>query len=210
MRLIVDSLSKDEMKFLLELLNSAKSSSELFRGQRLAAFVSVPEAIKLDRQAEKLRRVYEQGRVTKAIRPKDAYFGIRAADRKVRGFHNDLVNQWSFARIQPVNAIVNHRNQERNFVHWPSIIGIPAHRPPVMINDPCDLVGWLVIRGMANRQLKRFVYCQQCQKFGIRKRARGGARFCSERCQVSFNRSDRKRKRTEKFGAELAAHLVSK
>jgi hypothetical protein len=207
MRLIVDSLSKDEMKFLLELLNSAKSSSELFRGQRLAAVVSVNEAIKLDHWAEKLRRVYEQRRVNKVIRPKNAYFATPESDRKTRGLFHDLVNEWSRARIQPINAIVNYRNHERNFVHWPSIIGVPAHRPPVMINDPCDLVGWLVIRGMANRQLKRFVYCQQCRKFGIRKRARGDARFCSERCQVAFNRSDRKRKRTENFGADLATHV---
>jgi hypothetical protein len=62
-------------------------------------------------------------------------------------------------------------------------------KPPVLLNDPADLVNWMVFRAFANRHTARFVACglTGCGKFGLRIRAKKGTRFCSTGCQIAFN-----------------------
>lgn len=199
MLLVLKALSKVEVEFLRDLLNSSNASVDLFSGQRQKALVTADEADRLERRAETLRRSYEQGKVSDAIRPKNAYFAAPPIKRAKQ-------NEWSHARLQAVNVVVFHRHKEKNFVHWPMIVGVPAHHPPVMINEPADLVNWLIVRGMANGQLKRFVKCDrtECQKFGVRERARINAHYCSPECQEIANRQATKERwatrKTEQYG----------
>jgi hypothetical protein len=190
-RIILQKLSKKELAFLLQLLNSAGAATEIehLGNRRIKAVVSVAEASSLDRAADRLRVRYEKNRVPDEIRPKGAYF---ASPARARSEH-DMVNEWSHARIPAVSATVYLRDRPGSFVHV-LIVGVPAHHPPVMVNDPRDLVSWMVARGMANGQLKRLVKCKlpSCGKFGLRDRAKKDARFHSRKCQQEYNLLSRK------------------
>ncbi len=185
MRIILDKLSRQELTFLLELLNSAGAEVDIFKNSRFVRAIVLPdEAARLDKLADRFRRSYEKGKVSETIRPKDKYYALSLKDRRRRA-----ANDWSWARIPIINLVVHFRMKEGNFIHWPMIVGVPAHHPAVMINEPADLVNWLATRGMANGQLKRFVKCvrEDCGKFGIRQRSKKDARFCSVKCQKLEN-----------------------
>jgi hypothetical protein len=185
LRIILDKLSKPELMFLLDLLNSAGSEIDVFGKSRfIRAIVSPEEATQLDKVADRFRLSYEKGKVSETFRSSDKYYSLKMKDRKQRAR-----NDWSWARIPLISLVVHYRHKEGNFVHWPMIIGVPAHHPAVMINDPVDLVNWLLVRGMANGQLKRLVKCsrEDCGKFGIRERSKKDARFCSVKCQKLEN-----------------------
>jgi len=201
----LDKLSRQELSFLLDLLNSAGGEVDVFKNSRfLRAIVSLDEATRLDKFADRFRLSYEKGKVSHTFRSKDKYYALPMRNRKQRA-----QNDWSWARIPIISLVVHYRHKEGNFVHWPMIVGVPAHHPPVMINEPVDLVNWLLVRGMANGQLKRFVKCsrEDCGKFGIRERSKKDARFCSVKCQ-KFENSSKARlvsemKKQEKFGMSL-------
>ena len=201
MQLILDKLSKRELDFLLRLLNAAKSYSfgKNFSGffRRQENLVTGSDATALDREGEVLRRAYERDSVKSWMRPADSLFSKKLTERKI----GSVITNWSHARIPIVNAVTAAHESARSFVHAPSIIGVPAHRPPVLLNEPADLVNWLVLRGFANGQLARFVRCDLCMKFGLRKRAKKQARFCSSRCQIEFNV---KRKKDADFATIVA------
>jgi hypothetical protein len=192
-RIILSPLSHKEMLFCLELLNSAKAETKV-TGRR-PPFVSVSESQSFETVSDRLRRTYERGKVSAALRPRGWYFGKNAKERFP-------INAWSFARLPLVSAVLDFRKQPASFVYLPPI-AVPMHYPPVMINEPLDLVNWLVARGMANRQLKRFVKCarEECEKFGMRRRGKSDARFCSEDCQRIFNAESRKLKSAGVFGS---------
>lgn len=195
MRMIVPALSQKESAFVLALLNSA--GAQVSDGKSVPT-VSDKDGEAFDKIAERLRRQYERGKVSDLIRPRGSYFVIKPSERTAR----ERSKQWGIARFPLTNAVVNLRNRPGNFVHV-LIVGVPAHRPPVMINNPIDLVNWLIARAMANRQLKRFVKCSRdgCGKFGMRARAKKDARFCSEECQRHFNAESRKLKSAGVFGS---------
>ncbi len=212
MRLILARLNQKELRFLLRLLNAAgsevpeqlkpvpgetalKTSPRVL--QRTEA-VSADDAIWLDDAGEALRRRYEKGNVEDRMRKAGAWFGTPKKKRNVVAMRHE----WTWPRLPLLNAVVTFRKNPASFVHWPSIVGLPAHHPSVLINDPCDLVGWMVTRGMANRQLQRFVKCarKECGKFGLRERAKKDARFCSVKCQVEANAEARKLRPTGTFG----------
>jgi hypothetical protein len=187
MQVILDGLSEEELAFLLKLLNAAKSH---FRDGKYSGFagnrdnlVDPDEAIALDRYGDRLRKRYEQNRVKPRMRLADSFYSKPRGERKL----NLVRTCWSHARIPAVDAAYGARNSPRSFVHAPRILGVPAHRPPVLINEPSDLVNWLVFRAFANRQMARFVPCTFCGKFGLRLRAKSDSRFCSSNCQVGFN-----------------------
>lgn len=203
MRMILSKLTKKELLFLLELLNSAGSAIDVIRREKgknvVGAYVSAQEAQRLDQTADRLRKLYEKGKVSEDTRPPNAYFLVAPQDRSIRAMRG----AWSYARYPLIEAIVTHRDQPNNFVSI-QIVGVPAHHPPVMINEPSDIVEWLTARGMANRQLLRFVRCdwEECHKFGLRERAKKDARFCSEKCQKEANALAQKQKpdRRASFG----------
>ncbi len=122
------------------------------------------------------------------MRPADSLFSKKLTERKI----GSVITNWSHARIPVVKAVLAAHESPRSFVHAPSIIGVPAHRSPILMNEPADLVNWLVFRGFANGQMARFVLCELCKKFGLRKRAKKQARFCSSHCQIEFNIKRRK------------------
>jgi hypothetical protein len=211
MRIILKELSRSELSFLLRLLNAAGATIELLepnRHLRREAVVSAEDAIWLDSVGDRLRRSYEKGKVHDEIRRPNSWFAMPAEKRSVKNNYmrnRNLIpmqNAWSFARGPLLDAIVRLRKNPGNFVHWPSIVGLPAHHPAVLINDPFDLVGWMIARGMANRQLQRFVKCarEECGKFGLRTRAKKDARFCSVECQRKANDESRKLRSAGIFG----------
>jgi hypothetical protein len=186
MQMILDKLTKQELDFLLRLLNAAKSYSfSNFSGffRRQENIISGPDATALDRDGDALRKRYEKNRVKPAMRTPNSHFAKSLHERRI----NDVVSDWSRARIPAVSSVSEARKSSRSFVHAPCIIGVPAHRPPVLLNEPADLVNWLVLRGFANGQMARFVLCELCKKFGLRERAKKQARFCSPECQIEFN-----------------------
>jgi hypothetical protein len=201
MQMILDELTSQELAFLLRLLNAAKSYSFAnFSGffRRQENIISGQDATSIDRDGDALRKRYEKNRVKPAMRTPNSYFAKSLHERKI----NHVVSDWSRARIPAVSAVSEARKSSRSFVHAPSIIGVPAHRPPVLINEPADLVNWLVLRGFANGQMARFVLCELCKKFGLRERANKQARFCSPECQIEFNI---KRKKDGEFAAVASA-----
>jgi len=217
MRLILETLTEKELKFLLRLLNAAGATvdvSEKFNpapgGTRLKttpfrlrreAYVSVSEAISLDATGDKLRRGYEKGKVVEEMRRKGAWFAKSKQDRRTLS----MQEEWTWARLPLLQTVVHLRDKPGNFVQWPSIVGLPAHHPAVLINDPGDLVGWLITRGMANRQLQRFVKCSrgECGRFGLRERAKQDAHFCTKKCQKLANAESRKMKPSVAYGYAL-------
>jgi hypothetical protein len=201
--MILKSLSEEELSFLLRLLNAADAETEVLTKSassvtRVKARVSASEGQYLDKIGEKLRKSYEKGRVSEAIRPPAKYFATPAEDRKI----TTMCHEWSLARFLLVRAVVDLRNQPGNFVHL-LVVGVPAHHPPVMVNDPTELVSWMIARGMANRQLRRLVRCsrKECHKFGLRDRAKRDAKFCSVDCQKEFNFISRKLGKDSDYGA---------
>ena len=152
--------------------------------------ISGDDAIWLDNHGERLRLRYEQGKARDEMRKPGAWFRLPERERPI----NAMIGEWGFARLPLVNAVENFRQNPGAFVHWPCIVGLPAHHPAVLLNDPCDLVSWLIARGMANRQLQRFVKCQRdaCGKFGLRERARKDTRYHSTECQEIANAESRK------------------
>jgi hypothetical protein len=205
MQLILQELDDYEMQFLFRLLNSAGACVELFspapnsdprfpkssssRFLSKSAFVSPQEAIWLDRKSARLKRAYERGKVREKMRRTGAWFA-NSGKHSISG----MQQEWTIARVRLLDAVVTFRDTSANFIQWPSIVGLPAHHPAVLVNDPCDLVGWMTARGMANEQLKRFVKCARCGKFGLRRRAKKDAKFCSLECQGLANNESRKLK----------------
>jgi len=204
MQLILSRLNEQELRFLLRLLNAARPnvSEHIEPALRAMALKTSPrvlqrtvgipagDAIWLDNAGDILRRRYENGNVDDEMRKAGSWFGTPKEKRNIVAMRQE----WAWPRSPLLEAVVTFRKNPANFVHWPNIVGLPAHHPSVLINDPCDLVGWMIARGMANRQLQRFVRCERagCVKFGLRERAKKDARFCSVKCQSQANAEARK------------------
>lgn len=186
MQMILDKLTKQELNFLLRLLNAAnaycfENSTGFLRKNE--GLISQDDATRFDREGEALRKRFEKNSVHPSMRPKHSLFakGLKERDGAA------VMSGWSHARKPAISAALVARKTPRSFVHAPSIIGVPAHRPPVLLNEPTDLVNWLVLRGFANGQMARFVRCKRCRKFGLRERAKQDAQFCTSACQIEFN-----------------------
>lgn len=124
--------------------------------------------------------------------------------------HGALKRQWIEARESWESVIVSQRKQPGWWFGDLPPLGLPAEYPPVIIKDPRALAYWLLVRAVANGQHLRFVKCSRknCDKFGMRDRARAESRYCSSECQVLDNAdrakargSQKKRKSSEPFGS---------
>src|SRR6202047_3632977 len=154
MRLILSRLNQKELRFLLRLLNAAGATvpeqiKPALDGAHLKTtkvlqrteMISADDAIWLDDAGDRFRRHYEKGNVEDRMRKPGAWFRTTKATRNIVAMRD----AWTWPRLPLLNAVVAFRDNPATFVHWPSIVGLPAHHPSVLLNDPLDLVGWMIV-----------------------------------------------------------------
>jgi|GEM_PF-2632705 len=162
MRITLEPLKKAELQFVLDVLNASAGRDSATRLRDL------------DAAGMKFSEKALRGKL--AIEP--WHYGKIPSDHQI-------VIQCSAAQRSIASVVVEQRSLGGFF--FDLRIGLPAHKPPVILTDLSDLANWLLARAVANKQHLRFVKCmrEDCGKFGLRRRARADSRYCSRSCQIA-------------------------
>lgn len=218
MRLTLPPLSRDEIRIALRILSLDPPSATYKRidKKQLAKAGATQEEVRrssvADAVHEKRAKAFFEG-VMSLEKTGSAYARKVARPAKLK----NNIWRYYFAETEPddvrIQTILREwrgasevlRENVGKRAAWCPMpqLALPAKTPIPAITLPADLVLWLSVRAIANRQFRFFVKCKLCGKFTVRERST--AAYCSSKCQrlAVVERTYKKR------GADFGEYLTN-